>query len=471
MTTDAYRSFLASKEISNAPCGFAIDRATLPVGMYPYQSDITEWACKRGKSALFGMTGTGKTLMQCAFADQVRSHTSGDVLVVAPLAVAKQTVMEAAKFGIHVGYVRHADEVKSGISITNYEMLDKFESIQWAGIVPDESSILKNFSGKTRNYIIDYAKYIPFNLPCTATPSPNDFMEIGNHAEFLGVMSYTEMLATFFVHDGGETSKWRLKGHAEESFWKWLASWAVFITKPSDLGYSDLGFQLPPLQTVQHIVPSEAQEGSLFAFEVKGLQERQGARRESIERRVAKCAEIVAQSPKPFMIWCGLNAEADALKKAIPGAVEVRGSDNDEYKAQTILDFAAGKIPILISKSSIFGYGMNLQVCCNTAFVGLSDSFEDIFQATKRFHRHGQTKDVTRHIIYSEAEGSVYQNIMRKEADFMVMINNMVQHTKSITMGNIKALSREHDDYNADKNVIIPDWLIGGQDGLTVVGN
>lgn len=456
---DKYRQFLASKEISNAPCGFSIDRATLPDNLYHYQADLVEWACKRGKAALFTLTGTGKTAMQVAWADQVQSHTAGNVLILAPLAVAKQTVGEAAKFGIHVNYVRHASEVKRGISIANYEMLHHFEDCQWSGIVLDESAILRNFAGKTRNYIINYSLKIPFKLAATAVPSPNDYMEIGNHAEFLGIMSHTEMLATFFTHNGADTSKWRLKGHAKDDFWKWLGSFGVFLRRPSDLGYSDQGFDLPPLNTFQHIVESGAAEGALFAFEAHGLQERQAARRESIALRAIKCAEIVAESPRPFMIWCDLNAEADALKKLIPGAVEVRGSDKDEHKEKTILDFAAGKIPILISKPSIFGTGMNLQVCSNFAYMGLSDSFDAIFQSTKRFHRHKQTNPCNRHLVISQAEGAVLKNVERKESEFMTLIENMVKHTKDITMSNIKALHREQDSYTADQTIQIPTWL------------
>jgi hypothetical protein len=284
-------------------------------------------------------------------------------------------------------------------------------------------------------------------------------MELGNHAEFLGIMSYTEMLATFFVHDGGDTAKWRLKGHAEDAFWAWLSSWGVFLTKPSDLNYSDEGFDLPALNTFQYVVESEAQEGALFAFEAKGLTERRGARKESIERRVAKAVEIVNASEKPVFVWCGLNAESEMMTKAILGAVEVTGSDSDEHKEKSMLDFAAGLIPVMVSKSKICGFGMNFQVCSNTVFVGMSDSFEAMFQSTKRFHRHGQTKEVNRHLIISEAEGSVLQNVQRKEREFEIMIENMVEHTKTMNIENVRSLTNQKIEYVPDVSFILPAFI------------
>jgi len=457
-----YNEFLQSKLITSEPSGFDIDRGRLPSQLYEYQKDLVQWGCKRGKAALFTMTGTGKTAMQVSWADEVVSHTGGKVLVLAPLAVSRQTVMESAKFGINVHICRMSGETTEGADISNYEKLHHFNPDDYAGIVLDESSIIKDYAGKTRQAIIDFARQIPYRLACTATPSPNDYMELGNHAEFLGVMSYTEMLATFFVHDGGDTSKWRLKGHAEESFWKWLATWGVFLTKPSDLGYSDEGFDLPPLHTTQHVVESAPTEGNLFVVKASSLTERRAARKESLERRIAKCAEIVAQSRKPFLVWCDLNAESESITKSIPGAVEVTGSDSDEHKERCMLDFAAGKIDVMVTKPSICGFGMNWQVCSDTAFVGLSDSFEALFQATKRFHRHGQTREVNRHLIISEAEGSVMTNVKRKEKEFDIMIATMVDHTKKMTMENIRSLHREQDEYNANKPIIIPDWLIGG---------
>lgn len=463
----SYSDFLASKQVISGPSGFTVNRDDLPSNLYPYQADLTAWALRRGRAALFTMTGTGKTPMQSSWAHAVSQYDgAGAVLILAPLAVSKQTVNQMGeKFNIDIRPCRSGNDIGPGINIANYEMLHHFSPEKMVGLALDESSILKSFTGKTRQQIIDFSRRIPFLLACTATPAPNDFMELGNHAEFLGVMNFTEMLATFFVHDGGDTSKWRLKGHAEEKFYEWLASWGVFLSKPSDLGYSDKGFDLPALHTIQHVVESGASEGMLFACAAQTLQERQAARRESLGRRCEKAAEIALKSDKPFMMWCDLNAEGDMLKKLIPGAVDVRGSDSDQHKEWAMLEFAKGNIEYLISKPSICGFGMNWQVCHETAFVGLSDSFEAVFQATKRFHRHGQDHEVTRHLIISEAEGAVIQNVLRKEADFTRMIGNMVQHTKKIAIDNIKSLHRERDAYSADQRIEFPQWLIGGQHG------
>lgn len=462
-----YIEFLKGKEITTGPSGFDLDRQVLPPNLYEYQSDLVEWAVRRGKAALFTMTGTGKTPMQSSWGQAVSDYDGkGAVLMLAPLAVSKQTIKQMGeKFNINIRPCRSSADLGPGLNITNYEMLHHFSPDGLTGIVLDESSILKAFDGKTRKMITDFSRHIPFRLACTATPAPNDYMELGTHAEFLGVMSYTEMLATFFVHDGGDTSKWRLKGHAEDKFYEWLASWGVFLSRPSDLGYSDDGFNLPPLHTKQHVVESGATDGMLFACAAQTLQERQAARRESLPRRCELAADIVKKGDKPFMLWCDLNAESETLKSLIPGAVEVKGSDSPEHKEWAMLAFAEGQIDCLVSKPSICGFGMNWQVCHETAFVGLSDSFESVFQATKRFHRHGQQHPVTRHLIISEAEGAVIQNVLRKEKDFLNLIDNMVQHTKSVTMNNIKSLHRMRDRYQADKELIIPAWLIGGQCG------
>jgi superfamily II DNA or RNA helicase len=454
-----YQDFLKSKLLTSEPSGFDINRGDLPGNLYDYQKDLVTWAIRRGKAALFTMTGTGKTAMQVTWGEMIHQYHGGNVLILAPLAVAHQTVREAAKFGIQVTYCRQQSDMRPGVNITNYEMLSHFTPEGITGIALDESSILKSYSGKIRNHIIEFSRVIPYRLACTATPAPNDYMELGNHAEFLGVMSYTEMLATFFVHDGGDTSKWRLKGHAESAFWKWLASWGCFLTKPSDLGYSDDGFILPPLHTHQHVVESGPTEGALFTFEAKGLQERQQARRESISRRIERAAEIVAVSRRPFLIWCDLNAESEGLCKAIPGAVEITGSNSDEWKEQKMMEFAAGNIDVMVTKPKIAGFGMNWQSCADTAFVGLSDSFEAIFQATKRFHRHGQTQEVNRHLIISEAEGAVLANVQRKESEFMAMIESMVEHTKSIMQENVRSLTHQKIEYRPERKIIIPSWL------------
>jgi len=285
-------------------------------------------------------------------------------------------------------------------------------------------------------------------------------MELGNHAEFLGVMKRSEMLAMFFVHDGGETSKWRVKGHAEQRFWEWVSSWAVVIRKPSDLGYEDGGFTLPKLNINQITVKAEQPiEGMLFTVEAKTLQERQAARKSSITDRVAKCAELINGSTESWIVWCNLNDESTALKKAIVGAVEVRGSDSSDHKEKSIADFISGDMKILISKPSIFGFGLNLQHCHNIAFVGLSDSYEAYYQAVRRCWRFGQENEVNVHIITANTEGAVVANIERKERDAMTMINEMVKHTQNITSAEVRGTKRNQTDYLPAQSVIIPQWL------------
>ena len=386
----------------------------------------------------------GKTPMQLAWAAQV----PGKVLILAPLAVSQQTVREGRKFGIDLTYARSTSEAR--ITITNYEMLDHFDPADYAGIVLDESSILKAYDGKFRSQIIESFKSTPFRLACTATPSPNDHMELGNHAEFLGVLNRTEMLSTFFVHDGGDTSKWRIKGHAESDFWRWVTSWAVMIRKPSDLGYEDGGFILPELVMHPHIVQAEhTPDGILFALEATTLQERQQARKLTTPERVAKVAEIVATKPdEPWLIWCNLNTESESAASAIPGAVEITGSDSMEQKESRMLGFSEGKHRVIVTKPSIAGFGMNWQHCPNVVFLGLSDSYEQFYQAIRRCWRFGQEKPVHCHIVTSDLEGAVVSNIQRKETDAARMAEGMVAHMHELNEQEIHGSVRTADTYN-----------------------
>lgn len=384
--------------------------------------------------------------MQIEWARQI----PGNVLILAPLAVANQTIAEAAKLDCKVRYCRHQSEVKKGITIANYEMLEHFEAKKFKGIVLDESSIIKHFEGKFRNAIITGFKDTPFRLACTATPAPNDHMELGNHAEFVGAMSRTEMLSMFFVHDGGDTSKWRLKGHAEQEFWRWVCSWAVMIRKPSDLGYEDNGFILPPLTIEQLTVEHQYIGNNLFAVEAQTLSERISARRESVGDRVAKCAELVNASREAWVIWCNLNTESDALAAAIDGSVQVQGCEKMEVKLQKLNDFSNCKTRVMISKPSIAGHGLNWQHCANVAFVGLSDSWEQYYQAVRRCWRFGQQKEVKVYIITSTAEGQVVANIKRKESDATRMASEMVKHMHSINEANIKGVQKTEDAYVED---------------------
>lgn len=392
-----YAAFLEQKQIDDAPTGLSEIPQLNPM-LFDFQKDIVSWALRRGRACIFADCGLGKTPMQLEWA----RHVPGRVLIVAPLAVANQTIHEAEKFGIdNIEYLPEG-ELIDGNGITNYERLEKFDSSNYTGIVLDESSILKSYTGKIRNDIIERFGRIPYRLAATATPAPNDFMELGNHAEFVGAMSRTEMLPMFFVHDGGETQKWRLKGHAETEFWRWVASWAVMLRKPSDLGYEDRKFILPRIDVQQiDVETNEAQDGFLFPVEAQTLQERQQARRSTIADRAKVTAELVNESSEQWLVWCDRNDEADALKKAIPDAVEVRGSDTPEHKISAAERFRSGDIRVLVSKPSMFGYGLNFQNCHNVAFVGLSDSYEQYYQAVRRVWRFGQEKPVNVKIIVS----------------------------------------------------------------------
>jgi hypothetical protein len=398
-----------------------------------FQRDITRWALRRGRACVFADCGLGKTLIQLEYA----RHVPGRVLILAPLAVSGQTVREAEKFGIAgVKYIR-ADDGQTPIVVTNYEMLDRFRPEDFAGVVLDESSILKSYDGAFRKQVIESFASTPFRLACTATPAPNDLMELTNHAEFVGAMTRAEMLAMFFVHDGGDTAKWRLKGHAESDFWKWVASWAVMLRRPSDLGYPDNGFVLPPCRVEQITVSVDSDGLHLFPMHANTLSERLAARRSSVTDRVAAAAKIVIASDEQFLVWCNLNTESAALAAAIPGAVEVKGSDSADHKESSALLFQRGEIRVLVSKPSIFGWGMNWQNCHNAVFVGLSDSWEQYYQAVRRIWRFGQQHEVNVYIVTAETEGAVVANINRKERDAARMAEGMVEHMKDLNSATI----------------------------------
>lgn len=448
-----YNRFIENKRQIIASCGFSVTQDSLNPTLFDFQKDIVRWALKRGRAAIFAGTGLGKSRMQVEWSQKIHELSGGDVLILAPLAVAPQTVQEGAALGYNVHLCRSQDDVKPGVNITNYEMLHHFEPVLFAGVVLDESSILKSFTGKIRNELIDSFKYTSYKLACTATPAPNDYMEIGNHSEFLGVMDRTEMLSMYFVHDGSDTRKWRLKGHAEDEFWAWVASWAVVLEKPSDLGYEDGDYTLPPLNVHEIVVPSPVKR------ETKTLTERREARKESIEDRVKACADIINQSDDHWLVWCDLNRESELLTQAINGAVEVRGSHKSTYKEQTLLSFARGGTRIMVSKPKICGFGMNFQVCNKVAFVGLSDSFEAIYQAIRRCWRFGQKRPVDVYIITAENEGPVVENIKRKEADFRNMVDEMVKYTQAILSESIRATERDVTEYAPGRPLIIPWWL------------
>lgn len=428
-----YEEFIEAKRATIPPSGF--EPTTINDKLYPFQRDIVAWACRKGKACIFADCGMGKTAMQLEWADQVCKHDGiGIVLIVAPLAVAAQTVREGRKFGIEVNRCRTATDMTEGINITNYEMLHAFEGVVLDGVVLDESSILKSYSGKIRNQIIDMFENVPFKLACTATPSPNDYMELGNHAEFVSVMTRTEMLATFFTHDGGNTSKWRLKGHAVDVFWDWVSQWAVTVTSPSDLGYDAGGFDLPELDIHQVVVesPTLVDDSRLFAVEAITLSDQQKARRTTVEVKADAIAQKVNSDDGQWLIWCDLNAESEYLAESIPDAVEVRGSDTDEHKEKSMLGFADGTIRVLVTKPSIAGFGMNWQNCHQMAFCGLSHSYEQFYQAVRRCWRYGQTNPVTVDVVVSDQETAIVANVVSKRDASDEMKDQMTRRSMRI---------------------------------------
>lgn len=447
----SYEEFLASKTMRVEASGFESQEAFNPM-LFDFQRDITKWALKKGKAAVFAGCGLGKTPIQLEWAKHVCQETDGNVLILAPLAVSNQTQQEGRKFGIDVTIIAEPDDIRPGINITNYEKLGKFDVSEFVGVVLDESGILKSYDGKTRTQIIEAFAETPYKLACTATPSPNDYAELGNHAEFLGVMKRTAMLATFFVHDSkpgqhhpdqkaGE-EKWRLKKHAVKAFWQWVASWAVMMQKPSDLGYEDNGFILPELRFHQVTVAS----GTTYA---RTIHQRQKARAANIPEKIEALKEIVKPG-ETWIFWCGLNKESDAIKNGLD-AVEVKGSDDPEFKKSALLDFSNGLTRRLVSKPKIAGFGMNLQVCHKMAFVGLSDSFEEMYQAVRRCWRFGQTQPVDVYVLTSESEGAVVKNIEKKEKKFAEMLEGMISATQEICAENLKSTKLERDAYMPEK--------------------
>lgn len=444
-----YDSFVAAKRRAEVATGHK--PGDLNEHLFDFQHAIVSWAVRRGRAAIFADTGLGKTLMQLSWADEVASHTGGIVLILAPLAVSEQTIEQGATFGIDVRRVPNGLSPSApGVWITNYERMDAIDFTELHGLVLDESSILKAHDGKTRQRIIDSAQGIPYRLSCTATPSPNDFEELGNQCEFLGVMSRTEMLATYFVNDTGDTGTWRLKGWGQSRFWEWMGSWAVVLRNPADLGFDGSKYILPTPEYVEHVVETD-QAGDLFAKPAQTMLERRKAQRDSIEARCKALADVVNANPsEPWLIWCHLNDEADLLQSLIPGSVNVQGSDKPEYKAEQMMAFSHGTLRVLISKPKICGFGMNWQHCARMAFVGLDDSFEKFYQAVRRCYRFGQKRSVQVHMFTAENEGQILANLKRKEIQHHEMSANMIEHMKDIMNNELAGQVNIVDEYKED---------------------
>jgi hypothetical protein len=592
---NAYSQFLRSKRLVVDPAGIE-EPPPVSERLFPFQRDITTWALRRGRAAIWADCGLGKGWMALEWARIVAAEQDEPVLILAPLAVAQQFRREGEKLGVHVTVCRSSDDVMPGVNVTNYDRLHRFDPGAFGGVVLDESSCLKDYTSATRNELIAAFSRTPFRLACSATPAPNDHMELGNHAEFLGAMTRAEMLATFFCHDGGETQVWRLKGHARADFWRWLCSWAVNIRKPSDLGYTDEGYDLPPLNVHEHIVPvgpEYAKEaGTLFIDAASGLEAQRASRRSSLGARVAKCADIVraswteqrrrdyrangelpirtgstesdesatpemqsgehirrpkrrsaqrdhgetatssgcSASPSPstigvstsraadapsaeaerltlledgsqsttamaparfagssamhvtggspnletirsvssvplpisgaWLIWVDLNAEQDGVARLLGDcAFSVQGSDDPEDKEERIVAWCAGERPVMISKPSVMGFGLNLQHCSHVAFVGLSNSFEAWYQAIRRTWRFGQLRPVDCHLILSDADGSVRATLERKRLAAEEMADEMLGGMAEIQKATVRALERDTDTYEPKVRMRVPEWL------------
>jgi hypothetical protein len=445
-----YETFVSNKRRAEVATGHK--PGDLNEHLFDFQHAIVSWAVRRGRAAVFADTGLGKTLMQLSWADEVASHTGGKVLILAPLAVSEQTIEQGATFGIDVRRVPNGGSPDApGVWITNYERMESIDFSELHGLVLDESSILKAHDGKTRTRIIESAQGVPYRLSCTATPSPNDFEELGNQCEFLGVMTRTEMLATYFVNDTGDTGTWRLKGWGASKFWEWMGTWAVVLRNPSDIGFDGSRYILPAPEYIEHVVETEPLGDDLFSRPAQSMTERRKAQRDSIEARCKALADVVnSESAEPWLIWCHLNDEAELLQSLIPGSVNVQGSDTAEYKAKQMLAFSHGEVRVLISKPKICGFGMNWQHCARMAFVGLDDSFEKFYQAVRRCYRFGQKRSVRVHLFTAENEGQILLNLKRKEAQHHEMSANMIEHMKDIMNNELAGQQNIVDEYRED---------------------
>ena len=461
-----YQNFLSKKVVTVKPSGFKA--GFLNNSLFPFQQDIVRWALEKGKAAIFADCGLGKTLMQLSWGQKVYEHIASEkkqdayILILAPLAVAMQTKEEGHKFGIEVTICRSEEELRPGLNITNYERLDRFSSFNFDGVILDESSILKSFMGKTKRQIVELFKNTPYRLACTATPAPNDYMELLNHAEFLGIMESSKALSIWFINDTDSMGKYRIKSHAIKPFWEWVSTWAVCLGAPSDIGHSDEGFILPELREYEHIVDVDVTsedftEGLFRKVETNATAFHAEKRRSAVDR-AKNVAEIVNNNAEQYLVWCDTNYEADELKKLIPDAVEVRGSDKPEKKEQAAIDFASGETRVLISKPSIFGFGLNFQQCQNVVFCGLSYSYEDYYQAVRRVWRFGQKLPVNSHIVVGSTELQILDTIRRKEKQHLNMKQQMYGSIKQIQCDAIRGIQYKM-DYSGRIEMKLPEWL------------
>jgi hypothetical protein len=452
-----YSDFLREKSQGGVDSGF--DPIWIPDFLFDFQISLVEWAILKGRAANIADCGLGKTPMGLVWAENVVRHTNKPVLYLTPLAVAMQTTREADKFGIEASVSRDGSS-KGNIIVANYERLHYFNSDDFGGVVCDESSILKSFSGARRGEITTFMRKVPYRLLQTATAAPNDYVELGTSSEALGYLGHMDMLNRFFKNDlnnsaqgrmRGEVIKWRLKGHAELPFWRWVCSWARATRKPSDLGFDDRAFILPPLNEVEHLVEvSELADGMLFAFPAVGLKEQREERRRSIEDRCERAAALVRDTGQPALVWCHLNDEGDMLESLIPGSVQVSGSDSDDAKEERLMAFADGKARVLITKPKIGAWGLNFQHCNHVVYFP-SHSFEQYYQAIRRCWRFGQKRDVKVDIVTTEGERGIMKNLQRKADQASEMFDRLVAE-----MNNALHIENE---IKRGKQLEIPTWL------------
>jgi len=453
----SYSEFIESKSQAGADRGF--EPVFMPSKLFDFQRSLVEWSVRKGRAAIFADCGLGKTAMQLTWAENVSRHTDKPVLILTPLAVAAQTIREGEKFGIDCA--RSADGAIAGrIVITNYERLERFIPADFAGVVCDESSILKSFDGARRNQITDFMRKVPYRLLATATAAPNDFIELGTSSEALGYMGHMDMLARFFKNDQsnltsrrmyGEAPKWRFKGHAEQPFWRWVTSWARACRRPSDLGFDDGRFILPPLNEVDHLIDaSTVPEGMLFAMPATDLREQRAEKKRTVKDRCEQVAAMVSNTGQPALVWCHLNEEGDLLQQIIPDAIQVAGSDRDDVKESRLIDFAEGRARVLITKPKIGAWGLNFQQCSHITYFP-SHSFEQYYQSVRRCWRFGQKNPVTVDIILTEGERRIMENLQRKREQAERMFASLVSemnHSLAIDRANYQT-----------QPIAIPSWM------------
>lgn len=452
-----YNDFLNQKTHEGAAHGF--NPVFMPPQLFDFQQSLVDWAVRKGRAAIFADCGLGKTAMQLTWAENVARYTDKPVLILTPLAVAAQTMREGKKFDIECN--RSSDgSVRGRIVITNYERLEHFKPVDFAGVVCDESSILKSFDGARRNEITDFMRKVPYRLLATATAAPNDFIELGTSSEALGYMGHMDMLARFFKNDNnnlssrrmyGEAPKWRFKGHAEMPFWQWVTSWARACRQPSDLGFDDGRFVLPSLHECDHLIETQTvPDGMLFAIPATDLREQRAEKKRTVTERCEQVASMVASTGQSALVWCHLNEEGDLLERLIPDSIQVSGKDKDDVKERRLIDFAEGRARVLVTKPKIGAWGLNFQVCNHVTYFP-SHSFEQYYQSVRRCWRFGQQRPVTVDIVLTEGERRIMENLHRKRLQAEQMFSNLVAEMNH-------SLEIQRKQYNTAP-IEVPSWL------------